>query len=198
MRKGMYSRTTRETDICVAITVDGDGTAECRIPVPFLTHMLDAMCRHGGFTLDIEGKGDCEIDVHHFVEDAGFVIGKAFADALGDFRGIFRAGSCIMPMDESLVMAALDFSGRPYCECEFGLGPVVIGTCDTESIEEFFAGFSRGAGVTLHITAMKSGNAHHTVEAAFKAFGRALARACERSGIVETSTKGVIERGNNS
>lgn len=193
MRKGVYSRKTRETDITVSLFIDGDGKVESRIPVPFLTHMLEAMGRHGGFSLTIEGYGDCDVDVHHFVEDAGFVIGKTFADALGDFRGIARAGSCIMPMDESLVMVALDFSGRSYCSCEFGLGRVAIGTCPAEALEEFFAGFARGASMTVHISALKSDNAHHTVEAAFKAFGRALAQACMPVRNSETSTKGVIE-----
>ncbi len=197
MRIGNYSRKTKETDITVTVRFDDKGDAACEIPIPFFSHMLDSFCRHGGISLAIKGCGDTDVTMHHFLEDSGFVIGRAVADALGDFCAIERAGTCIMPMDEALVMAVIDISGRSWCECRLSVENKQIGSVSGDDISEFFAGFSRGLGCAVHMRTLNVANPHHTVEAAFKAFGRALAQACKnKEGAQLTTTKGVIDHDN--
>ena len=193
-REGRESRSTKETEIEVRFYLDGEGVSNISHPCGFLTHMLDSMCRHGGFDLELEAKGDIEVDLHHVVEDTGIVLGTALRDALGNLEGIERFGEAIVPMDESLALVALDISGREGLFFDASFSSPKVGEFDTELVEEFFTGFVRGSRVTLHIKLLQKGNTHHSIEAIFKAFGRALARAAtisKRRGV--PSTKGVIE-----
>ena len=193
-RRGDKERTTRETSIWVELTLDGEGRTDISHPSGFLTHMLDSTCRHGGFDLKLKAQGDVEVDHHHLVEDTGIVLGTALREALGEMEGIERFGEAIMPMDESLALVALDISGREGLHFEAEFGSPKVGEFDTELVEEFFTGFVRGSRITLHIKLLEGGNTHHSIEAIFKAFGRALARAVEVGRRKEIpSTKGVIE-----
>ncbi|NRA23136.1 MAG: imidazoleglycerol-phosphate dehydratase HisB [Oleispira sp.] len=194
-RKAVVERNTSETKIKVSINLDGTGEAKFDTGVPFLEHMMDQIARHGLIDLDIYCDGDTHIDDHHTVEDIGITLGQAFAQAVGDKRGIVRYGHSYVPLDEALSRVVIDFSGRPSLEfkCDFTRGN--IGRFDTQLFWEFFHGFVNHAGVSMHIDNLKGFNAHHQAETIFKAFGRALRMALEfdpRMAGKMPSTKGVL------
>lgn len=195
MRKVELSRRTAETEITVALDLDGRGVCSCRTGVGFFDHMLDQLARHSLIDMRVEAKGDLHIDDHHTVEDVGILLGKALAGALGDKAGIRRYGSCLLPMDEALVRAALDLSGRPFLVWNLPLDTPKIGNFDTELVREFFTAFAMNAGMTLHLERLAGINSHHVTEAAFKAVARALRDAVEpdpRAGDAVPSTKGTL------
>lgn len=187
-------RGTAETDIGISVDLDGTGAADVETGVGFFDHMLCALARHSLVDLTIRVKGDLEVDDHHTVEDTGIVLGHALREALGDKRGIRRFGSALVPLDEALVMAAVDISGRGELYWDVPIGPDKVGTFDTELGHEFFAGLAREAGVTLHLRLVCGQNAHHILEATFKAAARALREAVEPDPRVEgvPSTKGSL------
>lgn len=192
-RQASIQRTTTETDITLTLDLDG-GPVNVVTGVPFFDHMLDALGRHGLFGLDVHAVGDLEVDAHHTVEDVGICLGRAFAEALGDKRGIRRYGSQFVPMDEALVLAAVDISGRGQLHYDLTLPIEIIGTFDTTLAREFMTAFAGNAGVTVHVVGFSGENAHHIIEAAFKALARALAEAVEidpRVGGIP-STKGAL------
>ena len=194
-RIATLSRTTSETGITVRLALDGTGQARVATGVGFLDHMLTALARHAVFDLEVDAKGDLHIDDHHTTEDVGIVLGQALAQALGDKRGIRRYGHGVVPMDEALVEAAVDLSGRPFLAWSVVFGPDKIGTMDTELFQEFFRAFAMNALMTLHVTQRAGTNAHHVAEAAFKAVARALRMAVEadpRAAGVIPSTKGSL------
>jgi len=194
-RTAKIERTTSETSIELGLGLDGTGASEIDTGIGFLDHMLTAFARHGLFDLRIRAEGDLHIDDHHTAEDVGIVLGQAFARAIGDKRGIRRFGQALVPMDEALVEAAVDVSGRPFLAWGVSFPTQKVGTMDTELFEEFFRAFAGNAGVTLHITAKAGRNTHHLAEAAFKAAARALRAAAEldpRVGDVIPSTKGSL------
>ena len=194
-RTATVERTTRETDIAITINLDGVGTADVDTGVPFFDHMLDAFARHALFDLTVRCKGDLEVDAHHSVEDTGIVLGQAFARALGDKRGIERFASCAVPMDEALVLCALDISGRGQAFWAMDIPVDAISTFDTQLAREFFIAFAANAGTTLHLRQFAGENAHHLIEAAFKACGRALRQAVAvnpRTAGQVPSTKGAL------
>lgn len=192
-RQASIQRTTTETDITLTLDLDG-GPVNVVTGVPFFDHMLDALGRHGLFGLDVHAVGDLEVDAHHTVEDVGICLGRAFAEALGDKRGIRRYGSQFVPMDEALVLAAVDISGRGQLHYDLTLPIELIGTFDATLAREFMTAFAGNAGVTVHVVGFSGENAHHIIEAAFKALARALAEAVEidpRVGGIP-STKGAL------
>jgi imidazoleglycerol-phosphate dehydratase len=193
-RKAQVERKTRETQIRVEIALDGTGHSTIATPLPFLSHMLEQIARHGAFDLRIEAEGDVEIDGHHTTEDIGIVLGQAVHQALGDHKGIRRYGSATLPMDEALVTAALDLSGRPYFVWKVPLPKAKLGDWDVELAEVFFEAFARTAQANLHIVLHAGSNLHHIVEISFKAFSRALRQAVEvdprAPGV--PSTKGML------
>ncbi|MBQ6411683.1 MAG: imidazoleglycerol-phosphate dehydratase HisB [Atopobiaceae bacterium] len=193
-RTATISRTTSETDVLVTIDLDGTGKVDVSTGVGFFDHMLSAFGRHGLFDLTVHAKGDTWVDDHHTVEDVGIVLGQAIREALGDKSGIRRFADVSIPMDESLVMAAVDISGRGELFWDVPIGPEKVGTFDCELGHEFFAGLARDAGVTLHVREICGHNAHHLLEASFKAAGRALRLACEADPRVVgvPSTKGSL------
>jgi imidazoleglycerol-phosphate dehydratase len=195
MRTAQVTRNTLETRITVSLNLDGTGASTLATGVPFLDHMLDQVARHGLFDLDIEAKGDLHIDAHHTVEDTGITLGQAFAQALGDKKGIRRYGHAYVPLDEALSRVVIDLSGRPGLEYHVDYTRARIGEFDVDLFLEFFRGFINHAGVTLHIDNLRGINAHHQAETIFKAFGRALRMAVEadaRMGDVLPSTKGAL------
>ena len=173
-RVATIERATRETDITISIDLDGNGVTKIATGVPFFDHMLDAFGRHGLFDLAVRATGDLEIDAHHTVEDTGIVLGQALATALAEKTGITRFGSCTMPMDEALVLVAVDISGRGALYYDVALPIEIIGTFDTTLAKEFLVAFATNAGITLHVRSLAGDNAHHVIEAAFKALARAL------------------------
>lgn len=188
-------RNTNETQIRVAINIDGSGQQKLNTGVPFLDHMLDQIARHGLIDLDIEAKGDLHIDAHHTVEDVGITLGQAFAKAIGDKKGIRRYGHAYVPLDEALSRVVIDFSGRPGLEFHVPFKRSMIGTFDVDLTHEFFQGFVNHALVSLHVDNLRGDNAHHQCETVFKAFGRALRMAAEldpRSAGMIPSTKGSL------
>ncbi|HET8934550.1 MAG TPA: imidazoleglycerol-phosphate dehydratase HisB [Polyangiales bacterium] len=193
-RRAVVERNTRETRIRVELELDGTGQHEIKTPLPFLSHMLDQLGRHGMFDLTVQAEGDVEIDGHHTTEDVGIVIGQAFAKALGDKAGIRRYGSATLPMDEACVTCALDLSGRTYFVWRVPMPKAKVGDFDTELTEVFFEGFARGAGVNLHMHMLEGQVLHHIIEICFKAFARALREAVSvdprSSGV--PSTKGSL------
>ncbi len=193
-RKGFVERNTRETQISVEILLDGTGIAELSTGVPFLDHMLTLFAVHGLFDLKIKATGDLEVDAHHTVEDIGICLGTAISKALGDRAGITRYGNFSVPMDEALASVSLDLSNRPFLVYNSPPMAVKTGEFDTELAPEFFRAFSQNAGVTLHVRILYGSNTHHMLEAAFKAFARALSIAVSidprRSGI--PSSKGTL------
>lgn len=192
-RSGTIQRKTKETNIRVRLSPDGTGLTSIKTEVPFLSHMMEAMAKHGRFDLDIRAQGDVELDPHHLVEDTGICLGKSLVAALGKMVGIERFGEATIPMDEALVQVSLDISGRPGYVQDFSLRRKRIGTFDTDLVDEFWKGFTQHAGVTLHIQQIRGRNSHHIIEAAFKGFGRALGLACKRTGTGKiASTKGRI------
>jgi imidazoleglycerol-phosphate dehydratase len=194
-RLARVERKTNETDIAVEIDLDGSGRASIRTPLPFLSHMLDQIARHGLFDLTVEARGDVEIDGHHTTEDLGITLGAAVLAALGDKRGIARYGEATLPMDEALVTCALDLSGRPFFVSRVPLPKAKLGTWDVELCPIFFEGFARGAQANLHLRLLEGENLHHIVEICFKAFTKALMRATRvepRALSVLPSTKGSL------
>ncbi len=195
MRTAHIKRDTKETQIRVKLNLDGTGEAKLATGVPFLDHMLDQVARHGVFDLDISAKGDLHIDAHHTVEDIGIALGQAVAKALGDKKGVRRYGHAYVPLDEALSRAVIDLSGRPGLELNIDFTRARVGEFDVDLVREFFQGFVNHAQVTLHIDNLRGVNAHHQVETAFKAFGRALRMATEldpRVRGVLPSTKGSL------
>jgi len=194
-RRATVQRDTKETQIRVAIDLDGTGAAQLSTGIGFFDHMLDQIARHGLIDLEIEARGDLHIDGHHTVEDTGITLGQAFAQAVGDKRGITRYGHSYVPLDEALSRVVVDFSGRPGLHMDVPFKAGMIGGFDTQLTYEFFQGFSNHAGVTLHIDNLKGDNAHHQCETVFKAFARALRMALTpdpRAVGVIPSTKGSL------
>jgi len=194
-RKATIKRDTLETQIQVSINLDGTGDYNVDTGVPFLDHMLDQVARHGLVDLDIKAKGDLHIDAHHTVEDVGITLGQAFAEAVGDKKGICRYGHAYVPLDEALSRVVIDFSGRPGMEYGVEFTRARVGDFDMDLLSEFFQGFINHAQVTLHIDNIRGKNAHHIAETIFKAFGRALRMAMEmdsRMGDTLPSTKGSL------
>lgn len=187
-------RTTKETDIDVALNIFGSGTTSVETGIPFFDHMLDAFARHATFDLTIKACGDLDVDAHHTVEDVGLVLGRVLADALGDKAGITRFGDACVPMDEALVLAAIDVSGRGQCHYELDVPFEMIGSFETSLAHEFWIAFASSAGLTLHIYELQGRNSHHIIEASFKAVARALriAVAQDQRILGVPSTKGSL------
>jgi imidazoleglycerol-phosphate dehydratase len=191
-RRAEVTRTTNETDISLLLDLDGHGVADVATGIGFLDHMLVLVAHHGGFDLTVRASGDLDVDGHHTVEDIGLTLGQALRESLGDKRGIRRYGSFLLPMDEALAMVALDLSGRPHFAHDLQLAGVRIGEFDADLTPHFFRSLATQSGMTLHVRLLAGSDAHHIVEAVFKAFARALAQACERHGRADAvpSTKG--------
>jgi imidazoleglycerol-phosphate dehydratase len=187
MRKAAITRSTNETRISVKLGLDGSGAAKIATGVPFLDHMLEQVARHGAFDLEVSAKGDLHVDAHHTVEDVGIALGQAFAEAIGDKKGVRRYGHAYVPLDEALSRAVVDLSGRPGLDYHIAFTRARIGEFDVDLIREFFQGFVNHAQVTLHVDNLRGVNAHHQAETAFKAFARALRMAVE----ADTRMKGV-------
>lgn len=193
-RTASITRTTKETDISCTLKIDGTGISNIQTGIGFFDHMLEGFTRHGLFDMDIKVKGDLVVDCHHTIEDTGIVLGEAIKKAVGDKKGIKRYGSCILPMDETLVLCAVDLSGRPYLSFDDVFTTDRVGYMDTEMVKEFFYAISYSAGMNLHIKVLTPGNNHHMMEAMFKAFAKALDAATmydERISDV-LSTKGSL------
>ena len=194
-RLGTINRDTTETKIRLRLAIDGNGSYTVSTGIRFFDHMLELFTRHGGFDLDLHCKGDLDVDQHHTVEDVGIALGEAFAEALGDKRGILRAGYFVMPMDETLAVAAVDLSGRTAYVVETQVDVPVVGDLQTELVTDFFEGFARGAKANVHIKVLYGRSNHHKIEASFKAFARALRGATsrdERMREMLPSTKGLL------
>jgi imidazoleglycerol-phosphate dehydratase len=195
MRTAAITRATAETDIAVEIDLDGTGVYDNRTGVGFFDHMLDQLARHALIDMKVSAKGDLHIDDHHTVEDTGIALGQALTKAMGDKRGIRRYGSCLLPMDDALVRAALDLSGRPFLVWNVAMPTAKIGTFDTELVREFFQALATHGGITLHVDMLHGVNSHHIAEAAFKAVARSLRDALEvdlRKADAVPSTKGTL------
>ncbi|WP_455201139.1 imidazoleglycerol-phosphate dehydratase HisB [Kaarinaea lacus] len=194
-RTATVKRDTLETQIEVSLNLDGSGNAQLTTGVPFLEHMLDQVARHGMLDLTVNAKGDLHIDAHHTVEDVGITLGQAFAEAVGDKKGLRRYGHAYVPLDEALSRVVIDFSGRPGLEYQVNYPRAMIGSFDVDLLQEFFQGFVNHAKATLHIDNIRGANAHHIAETIFKAFGRALRMAVEvdpRMQDIIPSTKGSL------
>lgn len=195
MRRATLTRKTAETNISVELNLDGTGAYDNQTGVGFFDHMLDQLSRHALIDMTVRCSGDLHIDDHHTVEDVGIAIGQALTQAIGDKRGIARYGSCLLPMDDALVRAALDMSGRPFLVWNVAMPTAKIGTFDTELVREFFQALSTHAGITLHVDMLHGLNSHHIAEATFKSVARALRGALEvdpRSASAIPSTKGAL------
>jgi imidazoleglycerol-phosphate dehydratase len=195
LRRGRIERRTTETDIRVRIDLDGRGRYQVRTGIRFLDHMLELVARHGGFDLEIAAKGDLDVDAHHTVEDVGIALGEAISSALGSRRGINRAGYFVMPMDETLAVAAIDLSGRPFAVVRMRVTARQVGDLPTELVHDFFQGFATAARANVHVLVPYGRSSHHQIEAVFKAFARALRMACStdrRLRRVMPSTKGLL------
>ncbi|PWT79828.1 MAG: imidazoleglycerol-phosphate dehydratase HisB [Blastocatellia bacterium] len=195
VRRAVVDRRTTETQIALSISIDGKGRYQVTTGIRFLDHMLELMARHGGFDLHVDAKGDLDVDQHHTVEDLGIALGEAIAKALGDRRGINRAGYFVMPMDETLAVAAVDLSGRPHAVVDLKVRVARVGDLQSELVHDFFAGFSIGARANVHVKVMYGRSSHHHIEAVFKAFARALRFACSkdrRLAKMLPSTKGLL------
>ena len=180
MRTARIERTTNETSIRLRLLLEGRGRAKVSTGIGFLDHMLELVARHGGFDLDLQAKGDLQVDQHHTVEDVGISLGEAFDRALGDKRGILRAGYFVMPMDETLGVVAIDFGGRAASVIDTRVSARLVGNMQTELVPDFFEGFARGARANVHARVLYGRSSHHKIEALFKAFARALRVACSR------------------
>jgi imidazoleglycerol-phosphate dehydratase len=195
MRKGTIERTTKETDIRIVLTIDGKGRYQVSTGIRFFDHMLELFAHHGGFDLELQARGDLDVDQHHTVEDVGIGLGQAFAQALGNKRGILRAGYFLMPMDETLGLAAVDFSGRTAAVIDTKVKTHLVGDLQSELVFDFFEGFARGAQANVHVKTLYGRSSHHKIEALFKAFARALRAACwrdKRMARLLPSTKGLL------
>ena len=194
-RRAIGERSTKETQITVELDVDGTGTTDCSTGLPFFDHMLDQLGRHGGMDLTVRASGDLEIDAHHTVEDTGILVGSVLAEALGDKRGVRRFASIRVPLDEAVVEAVLDLSGRPYLHYEIDPpGQKILGDppFDPQLMEEFWRALVTSAGITLHLTLVRGRNTHHVIEASVKAAARALRDAVRLEGTELPSTKGTL------
>jgi len=195
MRRANLRRTTKETDIRVRLNLDGHGKSKIATGIRFFDHMLEQIARHGALDLGIAAKGDLDVDQHHTVEDVGIALGEAVKQALGSKRGILRAGYFLMPMDDCLAAAALDFSGRAYCVCDFKISAPRVGDFQTELMEDFFRAFAHAATANVHLRLVYGRSSHHQVEAIFKAFAKALRFAVTRDKQLRRvlpSTKGLL------
>ena len=195
MRSAVIDRRTAETQIKVRLALDGKGRFENRTGIRFLDHMLDLVARHGGFDLTVKAAGDLDVDQHHTVEDVGIALGEAVLKAIGNKRGINRAGYFVMPMDETLAVAAIDLSGRPHAVIDTRVTVRIVGDLQTELVDDFFDGFAMAARANVHIKTMYGRSNHHKIEACFKAFARALRVACskdKRLAKMLPSTKGLL------
>lgn len=194
MRSSNIKRKTKETDIALSLSLDGEGTSEIETGIGFLNHMLEGFSRHGLFDLRLQVKGDLHVDAHHTVEDVGIVLGSAIKEAAGDKKGIKRYGSCILPMDDALCLCAVDLSNRPYFVYECSFTAERIGEMDSELFREFFYAVSYSAGMNLHIKMLSGHNNHHMAEAMFKSFAKALDEAVCFDGRIKDvlSTKGSL------
>lgn len=193
MRKAAVQRKTNETDIVLSLDLDGRGESQIDTGVGFLDHMLTLLARHGRMDLEVKCQGDTWVDDHHTVEDVGICLGQAFAQALGDLRGVERFGHSVLPMDEALILAAVDLSGRGMLCWDVPMPTEKVGTFDTELVKEFWLAFTRKAGCTLHLRKLAGENSHHLIEGVFKAAGRSLKQAVARTGRDEIpSTKGSL------
>ena len=193
-RTAAVTRTTKETDIAVRLNLDGSGKAEISTGIGFFDHMLNGFARHGLFDLNCQVKGDLEVDCHHTIEDTGIVLGQAIRKAVGDKKGIVRYGTCILPMDESLVLCSLDLSGRPYYVSDVEFPTERVGEMDTQMVKEFFYAVSYSAAMNLHFKRLSGGNSHHMIEGMFKAFAKALDMAAAHDPRITDvlSTKGSL------
>ena len=195
MRKATLHRSTTETDIQIALTIEGKGRYQVSTGIRFLDHMLELFARHGAFDLKLQARGDLDVDQHHTVEDVGIALGEAFEKALADKRGIMRAGYFVMPMDETLGVAAVDFSGRAAAVVNTQVRTRLVGDLQSELVDDFFEGFARGARANIHLKVLYGRSSHHKIEALFKAFARALRLACSRDKQLAKmlpSTKGLL------
>jgi imidazoleglycerol-phosphate dehydratase len=195
VRRGVIDRRTTETQIELSIAVDGRGTYRVRTGIRFLDHMLELFARHGGFDLVVNAEGDLDVDQHHTVEDLGIALGEAVSQALGDRKGINRAGYFVMPMDETLAVAAIDLGGRPHTVVDLKVRVRLVGDLQTELVHDFFEGFAIGARANVHLKVLYGRSNHHKIEAVFKAFARALRVACARDKRLARmlpSTKGLL------
>ena len=195
MRSAVIDRRTAETQIKVTLALDGKGRFENRTGIRFLDHMLDLVARHGGFDLTVKAAGDLDVDQHHTVEDVGIALGEAVLKAIGNKRGINRAGYFVMPMDETLAVAAIDLSGRPHAVIDTRVTVRIVGDLQTELVDDFFDGFAMAARANVHLKVMYGRSNHHKIEACFKAFGRALRVACAKDRQLARmlpSTKGLL------
>jgi len=195
MRTGKVHRETAETDIRIQLNVDGRGKYQVSTGIHFFDHMLQLFARHGGFDLKLRADGDLEVDQHHTVEDVGIALGQAFDQALGNKRGILRAGYFVMPMDETLAVAAVDFGGRSSAAVDTKVRVRSVGDLQTELVHDFFEGFARGARANVHVRVLYGRSSHHKIESLFKAFARALRAACwvdRRMARMLPSTKGLL------
>ena len=195
MRRAVIDRQTSETAIALSLVLEGHGRYEVATGIRFLDHMLELFARHGGFDLRVNAKGDLDVDQHHTVEDLGITLGEAVLKAVGNKRGINRAGYFVMPMDETLAVAAVDLSGRPHTVVDLKGAAARVGDLQTELVHDFFEGFASGARANVHVKVMYGRSSHHKVEAVFKAFARALRVACARDRRLARllpSTKGVL------
>src|SRR6476661_7637267 len=195
MRRAVIDRKTTETHITLSISLDGKGTYQVRTGIRFLDHMLELVARHGAFDLRVDARGDLDVDQHHTVEDLGIALGEAVSKALGDRRGINRAGYFVMPMDETLAVVALDLGGRPHAAVDLKVKVQRVGDLQSELVHDFFEGFAIGARANVHAKVLYGRSSHHHVEAIFKAFARALRVACSKDKQLAKalpSTKGLI------
>ena len=195
MRSAEINRTTAETDIRLTLNIDGDGVSEIDTGCGFLNHMLTLFARHGDFDLTVKCKGDIDVDYHHTAEDIGICLGTAFKNSLGDMKGIMRYASTILPMDESLILSAVDVSGRSFLNYTADIPTEKVGDFDTELVREFFEAFVRNAGITLHIKQLDGYNSHHIIEGMFKSVARSMKTAVsidEKNKDKIPSTKGVL------
>ena len=195
MRRALIDRRTTETQIALKLTIDGKGRYQVRTGIRFLDHMLELFTKHGAFDLTIQATGDLDVDQHHTVEDLGIALGEALSQALGTRHGINRAGYFVMPMDETLAVAAVDFGGRPHAVVDLKKPAALVGVLQTELVHDFFEGFAIGARANVHVKVMYGRSSHHHIEAVFKAFGRALRVACakdKRLARMLPSTKGLL------
>ena len=195
MRNAVITRNTGETQIALELVLEGSGAADIATGCGFLDHMLTLFAKHGRFDLKLRCQGDTQVDDHHTTEDVGIALGQAFSQALGEKRGIVRYGDTTLPMDEALILSAVDISGRGYLGYALQIPTAKVGSFDTELVEEFFLGFVRNAGVTLHIRQLCGSNSHHNIEGAFKSVARSLAKAVaidEKFAGEIPSTKGVL------